>query len=523
MNEIATTRDGRDITRGFVDPLQLLMPADTVLQTRGGYDLKLYEELLRDDQVHATLQQRRLAVVKAEWEVEAGGDSRQDKKAAEALKANLKALDWDDTTDKMHFGVYYGYSVAECMWGRDGAQVTLDKALVRNRRRFAFDGAYRLRLKTSANPQGELLPDRKFWAYSCGADNDDEPYGLGLGHWLYWPVFFKRNGLKFWAIFLDKYGMPTASGKYPRGATAEEKTKLLSALAAIQTDAGVIIPDGMTIELIEAKRAAGADFSLFYDRMDAAITKVTLGQTLTTDAKNTGLGSSQSQTHMDVRQDLIKADADLLCQSFNMGPARWLTEWNFPGAKVPKVWRRIEEPEDLNQVAERDKTLNEMGFRPTMKYIEDTYGGERTDTGVARAPLDVARAPSPAGAQNPLLGKEGAGGDWPLAGGGARATKDKDQAVALAEGETGQAGTPVPPDTPSILADRLSREAGPAVAALLEPIRKIVGEATSLEGLRDSLFEAYPDMPAGRFTEIMEQALLAAELAGRWDVMQELR
>ena len=35
------------------------------------------------------------------------------------------------------------------------------------------------------------------------------------------------------------------------------------------------------------------------------------------------LGNDDLQA--DVRLDLVKADADLICESFNQGPARWLT------------------------------------------------------------------------------------------------------------------------------------------------------------------------------------------------------
>ncbi|HHA2395755.1 TPA: DUF935 family protein, partial [Stenotrophomonas maltophilia] len=106
------------------------------------------------------------------------------------------------------------------------------------------------------------------------ADHDDEPYGLGLAHWLYWPVLFKRNGLKFWLIFLEKFGMPTAVGKYDTNATDPEKAKLLQATRAIQTDSGIIMPKGMELALLEAGRSGTADYKALQDYMDATIQKV---------------------------------------------------------------------------------------------------------------------------------------------------------------------------------------------------------------------------------------------------------
>ncbi|MDF5826293.1 hypothetical protein P4237_29445 [Pseudomonas aeruginosa] len=115
--EIATTGDGRDITRPFLSGLQ--QPSDYILQRRGGNDLRIYEEVLRDAQVKATWGQRQLAVVSKEWQVDAGGDRRIDKAAAEHLKQQLQNVGWDRITNGMLYGVYYGHAVSELIYGRD--------------------------------------------------------------------------------------------------------------------------------------------------------------------------------------------------------------------------------------------------------------------------------------------------------------------------------------------------------------------------------------------------------------------
>ncbi|MDI2146662.1 phage portal protein family protein, partial [Pseudomonas aeruginosa] len=59
------------------------------------------EEVLRDAQVKATWGQRQLAVVSKEWQVDAGGDRRIDKAAAEHLKQQLQNVGWDRITNGM--------------------------------------------------------------------------------------------------------------------------------------------------------------------------------------------------------------------------------------------------------------------------------------------------------------------------------------------------------------------------------------------------------------------------------------
>lgn len=473
MEEVATTLDGRDITRGFTSPMQILQPTDTVLRSRGGGDLRLYEEILRDDQVISTFQQRQLAVVKAETEVIPGGERPIDKAAADFIREQLADIRFDRLTQKMLYGVFYGYAVGECLWGRDGRFVTLDQIKVRNRRRFRFDGAGRLRLLTAQNMDGEIQGDRKYWVYSTGADHDDEPYGQGLGHWLYWPTFFKRNGLRLWLVFLDKFGMPTAKGTFPSSATAEQKARLLQALQAIHSDSGVAVPEGMQIELIEAARSGTADYESMYDRMNQAISKVVLGHTGSSDSTPGRLGGEDMAG--DVRADIVKADADVVCESFNNSVVRWLVEWNFPGAALPKVWRKMEEPDDLDLLSQRDERITRMGYKPTLRYIQDTYGEG----------WEVDDRPPP----QPSFGF---------------AEKDDESARRRSNN----------------LADRLEQDAIPALDAMMEPVRRLVETAGSMQALRDGLLNLYEDMPSEQLAQVMQKAIATAELSGRNDVSE---
>jgi phage gp29-like protein len=478
-DEVASALDGRDITRFWLNPLTLQPPDDNVLMTRGTGDYTLYREVLRDDHVKAALQQRVNAVTSRPWEVRPGGEKRIDKQAALYLEEQLEALRWDAITEKMLAGVFYGYAVAEVLWKTDGVRIGIDEIKVRDRRRFAFDGADRLRLKTRAMPQGELLPERKFWHFSTGADHDDAPYGLGLAHWLYWPVWLKRNGVKFWANFLEKFASPTAMGTFPPGTSPTDQANLLAALSAIQTDSAIIFPDGMNASLLEATRGGTADYATFAAAMNAAILVITIGQTASTQGTPGKLGNDQNQS--EVRADISKADADLVCMSFNATVARWLTEWNFPGAALPQVWRIMEEEDDLNTRAERDVKLTSIGYKPSLKYIQDTYGGEWE-----------AAAPAPATPST-----------LPAAG------------VAVVAKGTAEFADPIPePDTPDTQAARLAADTANAMTDLIAEVGKMVAAAASIEDLQRDLVNAYGNLDTEELTRIMALAFAAAELAG---------
>lgn len=383
--EIATA--ARDIT--YPAYAGVLRETDDTLLSRGqGKGLKLYDEIERDCHAYAMLQKRKLAIIARDWQVDPASTSRIDKKAAAMVEAQLDAMDFDHVCLNLLDALLKGFAVGEIMWRADGAELVASEVRPRDQRRFGFGDDYALRLKTPDNfLPGMALPDRKFITHSFGA-KDGNPYGMGLGSRLFWPVFFKRKNITFWLTFQDKFGNPTAVGKYPPGAGAPEQKKLLDALSALSQDTGVIVPEGMLIELLEASRGGTVTYEQFCRYMDEEITIAVLGEAASVKGGG-GQAASAAITRNEVRLELVKADADLLSGTLNRTLVKWIVELNMPGAGMPRLWRKVEEPKDLSAQAARDKTIFDMGFKPKLEYINETYGGEWEEKPAPLPPLTV--------------------------------------------------------------------------------------------------------------------------------------
>lgn len=532
FREVATIGRGNDITRPYIDPMgQLLLPQDEILLLKGGlgYEAyRLYEKVLQDDQVYSTLQQRFRSVTSCDWEVLPGkrrgrSNTRADRAAADFVQEQLEqACSWDDVTSKALYGLFYGYSVSELIYGRDGRYVCLDAdrggIAVRHRRRFRFDYDKRPKLVTNSNALGEALPDYKFWVFSVGGDNSDDPYGRGLGHWLYWPVWFKRNDLKFWLFFLEKFGMPTAKGTYRQGASATEQAKLLSCLQAILTDSGIILPEGMDVSLIEAQRSGSADYGAVYDRMDAAIAKINLSQTMTTDD---GSSRAQAQVHENVAESVTKGDSDLINGSFNQGPVRWLIDYNRPAlgdCTYPTVWRRCEPEEDLNNRAERDKLLFDMGYRLNAEEVESVYG-----EGYELMPTPPSGHPSQEG--NPTPAPVGAQGIAPtdLTPSTPPEALTPSPSPNTGRGEP-EAAMGARPDTVDLLLPRLQREANPAMQGMIATLRRqweqFKDQPDGIAQFRRYLERAYTDFDGSALEAALAQTMTTARYAGIYEAQE---
>lgn len=350
---------------------------DDTLKSRGGAKgLKIYDELKRDAHAGAVLFKRKLAVTSRPWRVEPASKASKDVEAADLVGKALDHLRFNAICKRLLDATLKGFSVGEVMWEvRDGYWLP-SNVLARDQRRFRFNVDGDLRMLTRSNTlDGEALPDHKFIIHRHGGD-DDSPYGLGLGSMLFWPVFFKRQGITFWLSFADKFGSPTPLGKYPGGATPTEQKKLLAALASIAQDTGVIVPEGMAIDFLEATRTGSVDtYEKLVRYMDEQISKAVLGETMSTTAAATGLGSNQADVHNDVRLELAQDDADDLAETLNDTLVRWIVEYNMgDGVGMPKLIRDFEVPEDLAARATRDKTIVDMGWEPTEQYMLETYG-----------------------------------------------------------------------------------------------------------------------------------------------------
>lgn len=368
-----------------------ISPEDSTLESRGrGKGLALYDDLARDGQVGAVLAKRRAALIARPWEVEPADDTAAARRAAELVTAQLKALGIEGLIEELLGALLKGVGIVEVLWDATADGIAPVAAKGRDPRRFAFAAAtdaagraaHQLRLLTRARPlDGEPVPERKFVVHRFGRRYDN-PWGLGLGHQLFWPVFFKRKGVGFWLGALEKFGQPTALGRYPPGTPEKEQDKLLAALQAIASDAGVTVPEGMTVELLEAKR--GGTFDSYRDLaqyMDAEISKIVLGETLTTAVGESG-SRALGDVHNEVRLELTRADADQLSRTLNGTLVRWIVELNLPSAPPPRLWWDVSEPEDLAALAARDEALVRIGYRPTLDRITDVYGEGYAPIGV---------------------------------------------------------------------------------------------------------------------------------------------
>jgi phage gp29-like protein len=283
--------------------------------------LELAQDIeLRDLHYRSVLSTRKDAVTGLEIKVIPAGDGKKGVELAGAVErdiiknpsAKLRSLlrDMLDALGK-------GFSVTEIIWDSSRTAWRPKAYKFRDPRWFQYDKETGDTLMLRA-PYGNDLEPLKPFQFIV-----HEPHlisgkqitaGLALPALYFWML--KTYDVTSWAAFVDRYGYPIRIGKYGKKFTEEDRVTLKRAVAAIGQDFGAIIPESAQLEIIESKHTGEMSnvYKHMADWIDKQVSKLVLGQTMTTDE---GSSKAQSETHEKVRDDIADSDIQQVVDTLN--------------------------------------------------------------------------------------------------------------------------------------------------------------------------------------------------------------
>lgn len=141
-----------------------------------------------------------------------------------------------------------------------------------------------------------------------------DPYDLGRLLKITPQCLSKKNMLAYWDTFGEIFGMPLRVGR-----TASQNKSDWATIASMLEKMGAagwaLVPDGTEIEIKETSR--GDAYNVYdkrVDRCNSEMSKAILAQTMTIDS---GSSLSQSETHLEVFNNICKGDATALKYTIN--------------------------------------------------------------------------------------------------------------------------------------------------------------------------------------------------------------
>lgn len=472
----------------------------------------LYEDMEeKDGHIGSELSKRRRAVI-VDWSVvPPDNPSSREKRDAEQLAELVGEIpDFEDVLFDVTDAIGKGFSCSEIEWEKK--KFWLPKSIThRPQSWFGVHRGYRqeLRLRTNTvGPDGSVgEPLQPFgWVTHVHKTKSGYLERSAMFRQLVWPYLFKNYSVGDLAEFLEIYGIPIRIGKYPSGASDKEKMTLLRALVGIGHNAAGIIPAGMELDFKDAATGDPKAFELMMNWCERTQSKVILGGTLTSGADGKSSTNALGNVHNEVRKDLRDSDIRQLCSTLTrdlLYPMASLNGLAPDGMRRCPVFRlNVGETEDMVAFSDALPKLVKVGMQIPVQWAQEKLG-----------------IPQPEEGQTVLRATESA----PAWGNDMAAATGMVPPFALRLGWAAAAAQPPLAATSpqAAMAPQLAAAARAPAAAWVEQIRALVEQAASLEDIRDGLAALSPDMTLDQYAAAMAEALAAAQLAGRYEVLQE--
>ena len=278
----------------------------------------------------------------------------------EKIKDEFKKIFNPDVVSQILETYLYGLNVFEINY-KEKEGLVYPRLVQRDFRQFKFNDAGEFVFSAGGSEQS--IPPLKV-IYALNRANFRKVYGDGLLKKLYFPVKMKNASLKFWFRFLEKFGSPWAIAK-----TSYEPDEMAAEVQAMLSGDSAVIDTDEEITLVQP--TSTVDFTRLPAYLDNQISKAILGANLTSDVKEGSYAAAK--THNEIREDLAANDAKILIFVMNKAISFFKEINGYNGELYAKLF---DEDAPNTERAARDKTLYDMGFAPTKKYITSTYNIE---------------------------------------------------------------------------------------------------------------------------------------------------
>ena len=348
---------------------------DTIL-AENNYDYNIYRDLLTDPHLMSTIQQRKMQVLQMELEV-----NHTDEKLKSKAIELINNLPLSKVMGEILDCVFFGMSIGEIEWKKINDEFVPVDVVSKPQEWFIFNRDNELRLRKRINgsylfEEGEKLPDFKF-IVSRYHPTYTNPYGEKILSRCYWAVTFKRSGVEFWQVMMEKFGMPYLIGRYPPSETEPEKDTLLENLELMIENQTAVFPDSTVIEIKESPQY---DIGQLYENLakfhNNEVSKAVLTVTLTTEIQNVG-SYKAAEIHREMLEYLGITDKKIVENALNV-LLEYYCYLNYGMTDAPKVVLRKKE-NVIEHSTERDKALSEIGVRFTKEYFVKRYNLEENE------------------------------------------------------------------------------------------------------------------------------------------------
>jgi phage gp29-like protein len=388
IDRFATLANDPELFLGTYSEIQT--EDQTLLSMGGVLKYNLYRDCEKDPFFCSTRDKMKRIILGREFSVVAADENNEkDLQVAKTVQERLQKINtspeypeysgFDGVTWYMLEGIFKGMQPAEVDWNGQGEPIGF-RTLPANRVGFWIDEKTSLpvlKVKKRDDPvSGVVPPPRKVLNFAYNATSNN-PSGVGLCSYLWWCAFFKRNGgILPWGEFNESFANPTPDVSYPPGSEKEDIEAAEEMVQKISARSGVAHSSNVVVQFLEAMRTGSFEtYERWVRYWDEQIAIAMLGESATSN-QSAGNGSRARDEVASAQQlQTCKGYVDLLHSYLESTLIRWIVDIEFGfDTPVPLLSRQWEDPENLNDRADRDAKLKSMGYRLTPEKFQQVYG-----------------------------------------------------------------------------------------------------------------------------------------------------
>jgi len=342
----------------------------------------LYRDIiLADSHIQGELAKRKLAVIGDVMRVIPYDKTQQaDKDAASFCEQQIYGMSgWRMAMANLMDGVLWPVSVLEKVYqpsdnGYDLSELPHVPAYLLD----YSTGKLQIRdVKEDGTPTGDTHePDpRSYIVHRGHLLSTPDNFGGPMRSLVYWWLASSMNR-DWWLRFLERYGAPFMVGKYTPG-NGGDRALILDAMSTATRMFGLAISRDTEIELVEASKASSDAFAQFIAVAQREKSKLILGQTLSSTADATGMGSGVADLQSDVREDIRKHDGAMLAETLRDQLLTQLCDINRLPGRAPYVIFGKASNAEITSLNTSLTALSTAGFEPdddALEPISETIG-----------------------------------------------------------------------------------------------------------------------------------------------------
>ncbi len=330
-------------------------PAE-LYQKKGNYDL--YDDIREDDQVKAVLTLKKLMILNSDWIIESEDEEQKDFLTWNLIEG-IEGLFNKKLFDVLS-GMDYGLSITEKIW--DIADTKWGQKFVlknlKTRAPHMFD-LYSDNHGNLINIQQKLdtgyndLDPPKFIIYSYNKEFDNWYGNSEINKGVYRAWWSKNAIIKFWNIYLERFGMPTHKGTIPRAAGAAEQETFIKMLKNIQAKTALTMPEGFNVELLQVASMRTGEYESAIDRYDTMIARSMLVPDLIgmSGSKTSGGSYALGEEQFNIFYTIINYDRNDIERLVNKELIAPLLLWNYGSQAEAKFrFNAIDEKRKANDL-----------------------------------------------------------------------------------------------------------------------------------------------------------------------------